>query len=195
MFYRFIVVGRKFDRYFVVCRKSSALGLDQPGSASTTPAPEPKKSSDAAVLQMEPATTSMPEKSLAPSTTEGDDADARPGMEEGPRMVEPALEIPLGEPIVRPPPTGSFLLEAHLILAGEVIGTPPQQPTAGDATAAGTFRYQVLITPPKSKYAIPTELINNPMLTPVVLKQFLDTHKELYNFSKVCAFLYCNLNC
>jgi hypothetical protein len=41
---------------FLVFRPPSALGLEQPGNAMESPAPEPEKTSDAAVLDAVPPT-------------------------------------------------------------------------------------------------------------------------------------------
>jgi hypothetical protein len=56
---------------------------------------------------------------------------------EGPRVVEPAPEIPLVEPILPPPCASTFLPKARLITAGEVAGTPQQRPSAEETSAAG----------------------------------------------------------
>jgi hypothetical protein len=85
-------------------------------------------------------------------------------MQEEPGMVETAPEIPIGEPIVPPPTTGTFLPEAHPVLAGEVAGTPHQQPIFEDYGVAGTSERIVLVLPPKYQYTVPTELIDDPML-------------------------------
>lgn len=47
-------------------------------------------------------------------------------MEKEPSVVEPAPEIRIGEPIEPPPPAGTFLPEACLVIAGEVAGTQQQ---------------------------------------------------------------------
>jgi hypothetical protein len=67
----------------------------------------------------------MPSKFLAPATTEveEDGASEEKSMGKEPRVVEPAPEICIGEPIEPPPPAGTFLPEAHLVIAGEVAGT------------------------------------------------------------------------
>jgi hypothetical protein len=38
-------------------------------------------------------------------------------------------------------------------------------------------------------------MIDEPKLTLEVFKQFLDTHKEVYNFAKVCFLIHCDLSC
>jgi hypothetical protein len=48
----------------------------------------------------------------------------------------------------------------------------------------------ILVIPPKPKYAIPTELVDDLMLTSEVLKNFQDNFKELYKFSTVCLLSY-----
>lgn len=62
-------------------RKSSTLGLEQPGSASAAPAPEPKKLLDAAALQTKLATMTevvsmVSMKSPTPATTEVEEGEA-----------------------------------------------------------------------------------------------------------------------
>jgi hypothetical protein len=42
---------------------------------------------------------------------------------EGPRVVDPAPEIPSGQPIVPPPHVSTILPIACMILVGEVVGT------------------------------------------------------------------------
>jgi tRNA (Thr-GGU) A37 N-methylase len=54
----------------------------------------------------------------------------------------------------------------------------------------GTSSGGTLVTPPKSQYAIPTELVDDPMLTVDVLKHFQDTFKELYKFSVICLLVF-----
>jgi hypothetical protein len=70
-------------------------------------------------------------------------------------------------------------------LAGEVASILQQQPTPEDQGVAGTSREQVLLTPLKWQCAIPTELLDDLMLKPEVLKHIMDTHKELYNYTKL----------
>lgn len=91
-------------------RKFSALGLEQPGMASAAPTLEAEKSPDVAALQTEPTTmgevvSPVPTKSLAPATTEVEEGDAGAGkrQEKEPRVVEPAPEPPISEPIKLPP--------------------------------------------------------------------------------------------
>jgi hypothetical protein len=73
---------------------------------------------------------------------------------EGPRVVEPASEIPSGEPIMPPPPASTFLPEARLITAGEVVGTPQQRPSVEETGGVGTSSGGILVTPPKSRYVV-----------------------------------------
>jgi hypothetical protein len=105
---------------------------------------------------------------------------------EGPKVVEPAPEIPSGEPIVPPSPASTFLPEVRLITVSEVADTPQQRPSVEETGAAGTSSCGILVTPPKSRYAVPMELVYDPMLASDVLKHFQDTFKELYKFSTVC---------
>jgi hypothetical protein len=73
---------------------------------------------------------------------------------------------------------------ARLILAGKVTGTPQQQPTCKNQDDAGTSG-NILVSPSGWQHVIPTELIDDTMLTSEVLKNFQDTFKELYKFSTV----------
>lgn len=99
-------------------------------------------------------------------------------------MVVPAPEIPSGDPIVPPPSLSTYLPEARLIAAGEVTGT--QRPNVEETGTTGTISGDILVTPPKSRYAVPLELVDDPMLSFDVLKHFQDNFKELYKFSMVC---------
>jgi hypothetical protein len=87
---------------------------------------------------------------------------------------------------VPPLPTSTTLHVARLILAGKVAGISQQQPTREHQGVAGTSAKAILVLLPKSKYAIPTKLVDDPMLTSWVLKHFEDIFKELYKFSTVC---------
>jgi hypothetical protein len=131
-------------------------------------------------------------ESLAPAATEVEEdvASAERDAAEGPKMVEPAPEIPSGEPILPPPPASTILPIGRLILAGEVTGTRQQQPTSENQDAAGTYSGNLLVSPSGWQHVIPTELIDDLMLTAEVLKNFQDTFKELYKFSTVCLLVY-----
>jgi hypothetical protein len=95
-------------------------------------------------------------------------------MEKYPGVASPALELPTGEPIESPPLANTHLPEARLITASEGAG------------AAGTSSGGILVSPSGWQHAIPTELIDDPMLASDVLRQFQDTFKDLYKFSTVC---------
>jgi hypothetical protein len=132
--------------------------------------------------------------SPAPDVTEIEKnvADAQRDATKNPRLVELAPEIPSGKPIVPPPPASTFLPEAILITAVDVVGTPQQRPSVEEAGAASTSAGGILVTPPKSRYAVPTELVDDPMLTSDVLKYFQDTYKELYKFSTLSLLSCCD---
>jgi hypothetical protein len=66
-----------------------------------------------------------------------------------------------------------------------VIDIPQQQPTSQEQGAASTSSGAILVTTPKWQYAVPLELIEDPMLTSANLKQFQDTFKDLCKFSMV----------
>jgi hypothetical protein len=53
---------------------------------------------------------------------------------------------------------------------GEVTDISQQQPAPLGKGIAGTSSGGILITPPKWQYAIPRELIEDPMLTSATLK-------------------------
>jgi hypothetical protein len=105
----------------------------------TSPVPEPDKTIDAAALKVP-----------APVTTENrkDDAGAGEMLQGGPRVAWPAPKLPTSEPIFPPPSLSTFLPEACLILADEVVGTPQQQPNVEEAGVAGTSAGGILVTPP-----------------------------------------------
>jgi hypothetical protein len=71
-----------------------------------------------------------------------------------------------------------------------VAGTPQQRPSVEETSVASTSSGGILVTPPKSRYAIPTELVDDPILTADVLKHFQDTFRELYKFSTVCLLVF-----
>jgi hypothetical protein len=66
-----------------------------------------------------------------------------------------------------------------------VTGNPQQQPALGDQGATGSSSGGILVTPPKGRFAIPTDLIEDPMLSSASLIEFQNTFKELYKFSTV----------
>jgi hypothetical protein len=125
---------------------------------------------DTAALHTEPAAAStikpsVLEKSSAPCITQVKEGDAivEVCVAEELEMVEPAPEIPLGEPIEPPFPT--YLPEAYLILAGEVAGTPQQSPTADDTGATGTSSSGILVVPHGALGDVASNLIDDPMLS------------------------------
>jgi hypothetical protein len=73
----------------------------------------------------------------------------------------------------------------RLILADEVASIPQQQPTHKDQDAVGTFSGNILVSPQGWLHVVPIELIDDPMLTSEVLKNFQVTFRELYKFSTV----------
>jgi hypothetical protein len=66
-----------------------------------------------------------------------------------------------------------------------VTEIPQQQPAAQGQGVASTSSGGILVTPLKWQYAIPRELLEDPMLTSATLKQFQHTFKDLYKFSTV----------
>jgi hypothetical protein len=94
-------------------------------------------------------------------------------------------EMLAGEPIVPPPPVGSNLPVARLLTSFKVTGNPQQRPAPGDQGVAGSSSGGVLVTPLKWQYAIPTDLIEDPMLSSLTLTKFQNSFKELYKFSMV----------
>jgi hypothetical protein len=102
-----------------VLRKSSALGLDEPGHALSSPVPEPEKEPDVAALIDMPGTTtivqsSVPEETLTLSSAkaERDVSSAEPAKENKFGTNELASEVLTGEPIMPPRPASTNLLEA-----------------------------------------------------------------------------------
>jgi hypothetical protein len=146
------------------------------------------------VLKTGPETTTVvvppeAEKTPAPVTTEAEGGDTGAGAVKGDESgaAEPTPEILSSELILPPPPASTFMPEAWLITAGEVAGTHKHQPSAEDAGVVGTSSCKILVTPSGRQYAIPTELVDDPMLTTETLKQFQDLFRELYKFSMVCS--------
>jgi hypothetical protein len=66
-----------------------------------------------------------------------------------------------------------------------VTEIPQKQPTPQGQGAMSPSLGGILVTPPKCQYAIPLELIEDPMLTSATVKQFSNTIKDLYKFSTV----------
>lgn len=96
----------------VVCRPPSALGLEQPGDTVESPTPEPERETDVAAMESCLGTTTatellVPGENLAPTSSEVRAQDASAGQVEGP-----------------PPSAGVCLLEAQLLTADKVVGTP-----------------------------------------------------------------------
>jgi hypothetical protein len=88
-----------------------------------------------AALDDKPGTTtiiqsSVPEGIPAPSNVEveRDISSVEPAKENKFGIDEPAPEMLTGELIIPPPAASRTLPEARLITAGEVAGTPQQQP-------------------------------------------------------------------
>jgi hypothetical protein len=73
-------------------------------------------------------------------------------------MVTGALTVPS-------PPTRTFQPAARLHTRCKVIDDPWQQSPSENQGAAGTSSEGTLVLPPKWQYVIPTELIDDPMLT------------------------------
>jgi hypothetical protein len=66
-----------------------------------------------------------------------------------------------------------------------VIGNPQQRTAPEDQGAVGPSSEGIMVTPPKWQYAIPTDLIEDSMLSSATLTEFQNTSKELYKFSIV----------
>jgi hypothetical protein len=135
--------------------------------------------------------------SAAPAAAEVEESAGKHKGEaaEGPKMVGPAPEVPSVEPIVLPPPSSTYLPEARLIVAGEVTGTRQQRPNVEETGTTDAVSRGILVTPPKSRYVVSLELVDDPMLSSDVLKHFQDTFKELYKFSTVCMLGFREILC
>jgi hypothetical protein len=70
-----------------------------------------------------------------------------------------------------------------------VAGTQQEQANVEDAETAGTSSGPILVTPHWWQHVVPTELIDDPMLTNENMKHFKDTFKDLYKFSMVWLLL------
>jgi hypothetical protein len=135
--------------------------------------------------------SSVPEETpvLSSAEAERDVSGVEPAKENKFWIDEPAPEMLTGEPIMLSPPASTNLLEARLITAGEVASTQQQQPNVEDAKTTGTSSGPILVTPHGWQHVVPTELIDDPMLTNKKLKHFQDTFKDLYKFSMVWLLL------
>jgi hypothetical protein len=94
-----------------VCSPSSTLGLEELCNATETPAPEPEKELDVAVLSAVPATTMLVESSVPEEPPKSINKEARganvgdePPMGERTKIEEESLEIPSGKLMKSPSP-------------------------------------------------------------------------------------------
>jgi hypothetical protein len=71
-----------------------------------------------------------------------------------------------------------------------MAGTQQQQPTCENQDVAGTSSGGILVSASGWQHAVPTDLIDDPMLTSEILKQFQDSFKDLYKFSMVSVLHY-----
>jgi len=83
-----------------------------------------------------------------------------------------ASEIPSSEPIQPPPSESANLPFARLVFTDEAAGIPQQQSSAKNQEVVDTPSSSISVTLPKAKYATPTDLVEDPMLTPTVMKKF-----------------------
>jgi hypothetical protein len=93
--------------------------------------------------------------------------------------------MPTGEHIEMTPSIDNNVPVVCLITSCTGSDNPQQQSAAEDQGAAGPSSGGILVTPPKWQHAIPTELIDDPMLPSATLMEFQTTFKELYKFSMV----------
>jgi hypothetical protein len=70
-----------------------------------------------------------------------------------------------------------------------VASTQQEQPNVEDAEIAGTSLSPILVTPHRWQHVVPTELIDDPMLTNENLKHIQDTFKDFYKFSTAWLLL------
>jgi hypothetical protein len=135
--------------------------------------------------------SSVPEETpaLSSAKAERNVLGAKIAKENKSGIDDPTPEMLIGEPIMPHPPASTNLPEAQLITAGEVAGTQQEQPNIEDAETAGTSLGPILVAPHGWQHVVPTELINDPMLTNENLKHFLNTFKNLYKFSTVWLLL------
>ena len=134
---------------------------------------------DLELARIEELLKSAPEKDLAGSVEETSAGDAMALLEaEATQAGEEAPEIPSGEPILPPPLKSSRLPFARLIFTVEATCTPPRQPSTEEQGVASVVPSKILVLPAKSQYLVLTKLVDDPMLTSAVLKQFQDNMKE-----------------
>jgi hypothetical protein len=95
----------------LVCSPSSALGLEKPGNATETLAPEPKKKSDVTASSAVPAIVMLVESSVPEEPPEcvvvearGADLGVQPPMGEMTEAEEKSPKIPTGKLILLPSP-------------------------------------------------------------------------------------------
>jgi hypothetical protein len=83
----------------LVCRPSSALGLEQPGNATDAPAPEPEKVVDATPTTVTVVEPLVQPKTHVPSPTRAKDASVRdvPVAEAEPKNAKEIPENPMGK--------------------------------------------------------------------------------------------------
>lgn len=138
---------------FLVCRTSSALGLEKPGDAAEAPSPESEKASDAVVLDAMPTIeveSSFPLEISAHANAEATrtNAEARPTVEGEPEFRDVSSEMFTGEPVIPPPLAGTILPVACLLTRSGVTSNPQQQPAPENQGVAGSSSGGILVTPP-----------------------------------------------
>jgi hypothetical protein len=92
----------------IMCKSSSALGLDERGTAPATPTLKPEKESDVVVLKtatnVDPSRPTMTyATNVDPSRPTMTSADAASGGEDRAEAKSLAPELLIGEPILPPP--------------------------------------------------------------------------------------------
>jgi hypothetical protein len=116
---------------------------------------------------------------LVPANAEAGRTKARveATTEEEPEVWDASLKILAGEPIVTPPHASTIFLVARLLTSSKVTSNPQQQTAPVDQGAVGPSSKRILVNPLKWQYAIPTDLIEDPMLSSATLTEFQNTFK------------------
>jgi len=72
----------------------------------------------------------------------------------------------------------------------EATGTNQELPRAEEQTATGSAT-GLRVLPIGARFALATDLVDDPQLTPETLKKFQDSMKECYKFASVCSCVEC----
>jgi hypothetical protein len=141
--------------------------------------------SDASAIDTVSATVLPKNSASANAEADRTRAGDQPGVEGQAMVKDVNPKMHAGEHIERPPSIDNNVPIVCLITSCTGSGNLQQQSAAEDQGAADPSSGGILVTPPNWQHAIPTELIDDPMLSSATLMEFQTTFKKLYKFSMV----------